>query len=371
MSVGMLAAAQVTRPGTPAEFWAIVPTVVVFVAQGLGAKVPWLLFAAVGIVPVTVVVGYRGDLELALFFPVMATLYTAWHMGSTIRAAVVLIAAVAVPWLVSDHLAPASGIGWVPWATASGFTFALGLTLRRQRSLITQLEAAREALAEQAVAEERRRIARELHDLAGYTLAAMMLHVTGARHVLERDPTEARQALLDAEQVGRASLDQIRATVAALRTDERGIDPSTATAVDLVDLVDVYRRAGLNAELVMDEQGAQLTGPVGTALHRIAQEALANVARHAPNNAATVVVTTAGASVALVVSDRGERPTGQKSNEPHFGLVGMRERARALGGHLTAGPVPDGWRVEATLPLVGTGREHAAPSENHEAVDAS
>ena len=95
------------------------------------------------------------------------------------------------------------------------------------------------------MAEERRRIARELHDLAGHTLAAVMLHVTGARHVLRRDLDEAERALVDAETVGRASLDQIRATVAALRTDERGTDPALAGSADLVALVEEYRRAGL------------------------------------------------------------------------------------------------------------------------------
>lgn len=101
--------------------------------------------------------------------------------------------------------------GWEVWTSSAVFTFGLGLGLRRQGTVIAELERAREALAEQAVAEERRRIARELHDLAGHTLAAVLLHVTGARHVLRRDVDEADRALRDAEAVGRASLDQIRA----------------------------------------------------------------------------------------------------------------------------------------------------------------
>ena len=152
------------------------------------------------------------------------------------------------------------------------FTFVdWAASFTRQRKLIDQLEAAREALAEQAVAEERRRIARELHDLAGHTLAAVMLHVTGARHVLRRDIDEAERALVDAETVGRASLDQIRATVAALRTDERGTDPALAGSADLVALVEEYRRAGLAIE-TDDRAGCRWTsrGPPGTALHRIA-----------------------------------------------------------------------------------------------------
>ena len=160
------------------------------------------------------------------------------------------------------------------------------------------------------MAEERRRIARELHDLAGHTLAAVMLHVTGARHVLRRDLDEAERALVDAETVGRASLDQIRATVAALRTDERGTDPALAGSADLVALVEEYRRAGL-ADRRRHRAGRRSTStaPTGTALHRIAREALANVAHHAPGNA--VVARPSSATrrgLRLSVVDHGQPP---------------------------------------------------------------
>src|SRR5690606_22501910 len=199
-------------------------------------------------------------------------------------AAAITATATAVPWLVATHLAPESGIDWYPWAVANVFVFVLGRTLHRQRTLIDQLESARQALAAQAVAEERRRIARELHDLAGHTLAAMVLHVTGARHVLRRDLDEAEAALHDAEAVGRSGLDQIRATVAARRTDERGADPVLPGSADLSDLVAAYTRAGLTIEADITPSAAEVDGPVGIAVHRIAREALANVARHAPGN---------------------------------------------------------------------------------------
>ena len=343
--------AQLTKPGSAAELAGLLPAVAAFVAVGLGVRLPLELFAVLVIVPVTVVIGIDGRLEGAFFLPIIMTLYTAWHLGSTIRATIVMLAAAASPWLVTDVLVPEGDMGWTPWTVANVFTFSMGLTLRHQRSLIRQLEQAREALAEQAVAEERRRIARELHDLAGHTLSAMMLHVTGARHVLQRDPGEAERALREAEQVGRDSLDQIRATVAALRTDERGTDPSLAGAGDIEHLVQAYRRAGLRIESQVDPDAARLDGPVGTAAHRIVQEALANVARHAPSNEVRVGLHVRGASLEAVVSDHGRRPAHGHADAGHFGVIGMRERARALGGDLQAGPHDDGWEVRALLPL--------------------
>jgi signal transduction histidine kinase len=242
------------------------------------------------------------------------------------------------------------------------FTFALGKGLRRQQALIDDLRAAREALAEQAVAEERRRIARELHDLAGHTLAAVLLHVTGARHVLRRDVDEAERALIDAETVGRASLDQIRATVAALRTDERGTDPSLAGSADLAPLVEEYQRAGLALTATIAPVTTGIDGPTGTALHRIAREALANVARHAPGNEVRLTVEHDGRQVRLLVSDHGQAADPAASGAGHFGIVGMRERARAVGGDLEAGPTSDGWRVDARLPMAPATSPSQVPS---------
>jgi signal transduction histidine kinase len=354
-AVVIITVAQLTDPGSLAELLLLTPALAAFVLRGVVASLMAEVFAAAVIVPVVLVVGNEGHLEGAFFLTVMAVLYASWHLGSTTRSLAIVAASAAAPWFVAHHLIPTSGIGWTAWSSASVFTFALGLTLRRQRSLITQLEQAREELAEQAVAEERRRIARELHDLAGHTLAAVLLHVTGARHVLRRDIDEAERALRDAETVGRASLDQIRATVAALRTDERGTDPALAGSADVAALAEEYRRAGLSVTTAIQPAVADLGGPIGTALHRIARESLANVARHAPGNRVELAVDALADGVRLVVADHGSPAAPVARTIGHFGIVGMRERARALGGELDAGPTADGWRVEARLP-VGTSR---------------
>jgi signal transduction histidine kinase len=350
--IAIIAIAQVADPAPAGTVLILAPAVAAFALRALVPRFSAEAFALMVVVPVTVAVGLDGDLQGAFFLGATMVIYVAWCLGSVTRAMAITALATAVPWLVTTRLAPEAELDWHPWAIANVFVFVLGRTLHRQRLLIDQLEAARQALAAQAVAEERRRIARELHDLAGHTLAAMVLHVTGARHVLRRDLDEAEAALHDAEAVGRSGLDQIRVTVAALRTDERGTDPVLPGSADLSDLVAGYSRAGLAT--------ATIDGPVGVAVHRIAREALANVARHAPGNRVEVRLSATEDGLRLVVADRGRPAATPDPAETHFGLIGMAERARALGGDLVAGPTADGWEVAATLPLLGSRPEAAA-----------
>ncbi len=261
--------------------------------------------------------------------------------------------------LVTSLAIPEEEIAWTPWVAANRLMFVLGRGLRRQRELIEQLQVAREALADQAVAEERRRIARELHDLTGHTIAAVLLHVTGARHVLRRDLDETERALVQAETIGRSSLDQIRTTVTSLRASEHGTDPALPGSADLIELVEEYRHAGLDVTAVITPPVTDIEGPIGTALHRISREALANVARHAPENRVELTVAVDPLPTRCVSSSptMDVRRSSPVRADGHFGLVGMRERARALGGELDAGATADGWRVEARLPLATNGRE--------------
>jgi signal transduction histidine kinase len=354
--------AQITDPGSPVELALVIAAATGFVLSAAVDRIPSAVVAVLVTALLATAMWRHGNLEVALFIPVLTTLYAAWHLNSLTKTLVITAAAAAAPLVVSTAI-PEEEIAWTPWAAANVVMFVLGRNLRRQRALITQLEAAREALAQQAVANERQHIARELHDLAGHTLAAVLLHVTGARHVLRRDLDEAERALLQAETVGRGSLEQIRFTVASLRIREREWDPALPGSADLVGLVEEYRRAGLEVRALVAGPAAGIDGPVGTALHRIGREALANVARHAPGNRVEFAVdldATTG-EVRLVVADHGRAPAGQGHDEGHFGLVGMRERARALGGDLDAGPTADGWRIEARLPLAAAGRERSLP----------
>jgi signal transduction histidine kinase len=361
-AIAIVVVAQTTDPGTTGELLLAIAAAIGLV---LSAAVDWLPRAGIAVfvtVALTTAMWREGNLEVALFLSVLATLFSAWHLGSLSKALLVMVAAAIAPIVVS-HMIPEEEIAWTPWAAADVLMFVLGRNLRRQRVLIEELDAARVALAEQAVADERQRIARDLHDLAGHTLATVLLHVTGARHVLRRDLDDAERALVQAETVGRGSLDQIRLTVASLRTTERGTDPALPGSAELVELVEEYRSAGLDVTARITALAAGIEGPVGTALHRIGREALANVARHAPDNRVefTVDVDADSDEVRLVVADHGRAPAGTDSPNGHFGLVGMRERARALGGDFDAGPTADGWQIEARLPLASAGREQPLP----------
>ena len=188
----------------------------------------------------------------------------------------------------------------------------------------------------------------------GHGLAAVMLQVTSARHVLHRDPAAAEEALRSAEEVGRRSMRELRRTVALLRSDDEGaVAPPVPSASEIPALVEDARAGGLAVELRMRGDSSAIAAGVGVALYRIAQEALANAARHAPR-ARTVLGLDVGDGRARLTAETTGPTAAAPAGEPEracYGLVGMRERAAALGGELTAGPTSDGWLVTCTLPL--------------------
>jgi signal transduction histidine kinase len=207
--------------------------------------------------------------------------------------------------------------------------------------------------------DERHRIARDVHDFVGHGLAAVMLQVTSARHVLRRDAGAAEEALRSAEEVGRRSMQELRRTVTLLRTDEEtGEAAPVPTAIEIPALIEQARAGGLAVELRMQGDFSQLSPGVGVALYRIAQEALANAARHAPRARTTIELELADGRAALSAETNGPVAAGSRSEQerPHFGLIGMQERATALGGEFTAGPTSNGWQVRCELPVDEEGR---------------
>src|SRR5450755_857222 len=236
--------------------------------------------------------------------------------------------------------------GWSAWLAASTFTFFLGLLVRYQFVLVAQLRAAQAGLTEKARAEERNRIARDLHDVIAHTLTVSLLHVMSARLAGEHDPADAARSRSEAERLGRESLAEVRTAVGMLREDGDAGRTAPLPGVDsLPTLVERFRSAGADVTLSVDGDTSRLPATVGLAIYRILQEALTNVIKHAPGSPAAVRLTVDAAAVRLSVHSMGAPGTGTG-----LGVISMRERAESLGGTCEAGPGGPGWLVRASFP---------------------
>jgi signal transduction histidine kinase len=352
LAIGIVAV--VVDPSSVAnEGLAAIP-VLAFSVWVLVPKVPLPLVALAVILPV-IVAQRSGELE-PLFFDVSLLAFVVGRWSPSMTSTVVLgLAAAASPVLVSVVQNP-SEIAVGIWIVGIAFPWGLGLAVARQARLEAELDVTRRELAEQAMLSERRQIARDVHDFVGHGLAAVMLQITSARHVLRRDPDSAEEALRSAEDVGRRSMQELRRTVALLRSEDDGeVRPPLPSAKDIPLLVDQARAGGVTVELRLRGDLSGVSPSVGIALYRIAQEALANAARHAPRARTVLGLELAYGQVLLVAETSGpssESPVDR--DRPRFGLIGMRERAAALGGELVAGPTPEGWRVRCRLPLEGS-----------------
>ncbi|MFJ9673417.1 sensor histidine kinase [Streptomyces sp. NPDC101221] len=219
-------------------------------------------------------------------------------------------------------------------------------------------ERTREEEARLRVTEERMRIARELHDVVAHHLALANAQAGTAAHLSRSNPEQSRKILDDLTGTTSAALRELKATLGLLRQDDRpkgeGLDPAPGLA-RLPELIDSYRSAGL--EVVVHQQGVRrpLTPGVDLTAYRIVQEALTNVAKHAPERAAHVGFTYADSRLLITVSNDGPASataTAVNGTSGGFGLLGMRERAQSIGGDLCAGPRPEGgFEVTTALPL--------------------
>jgi len=232
--------------------------------------------------------------------------------------------------------------------------FALGGRLRatdETRRLAEQAEAQREEQARLAVAEERARIARELHDVVGHSVSVMTVQASAVRRLLEPDQDREREALLVVEQTGREALAEMRRMVGVLRRPDEAPALAPQPSLEHIEkLVAHTRETGLPVDLRIEGTPAELPAGIDTTAYRIVQEALTNAVKHANASRAEVVVRYENGRVELTVRDDG-RGGGDGGGSGH-GLVGMRERVSVYGGELEAGPLAGGgFRLRATLPV--------------------
>ncbi|MET9507584.1 sensor histidine kinase [Streptomyces flavidovirens] len=252
----------------------------------------------------------------------------------------------------------------LPFALA----WVLGDSMRTRRAYFAELEERaarlekeREAQSKVAVAAERARIARELHDVVAHNVSVMVVQADGAAYVMDASPAQARQALETISTTGRQALAEMRRLLGVLRTGEHQESGEYVPQPDveqIEDLVEQVRTAGLTVDFKVEGTPRPLPSGVELTAYRIVQEALTNTRKHGgPEAGASVRLVYFDDGLGLLVEDDGRGAAhelyedGGADGRGH-GLIGMRERVGMVGGTLDAGPRPGGgFRISALLPL--------------------
>jgi signal transduction histidine kinase len=313
------------------------------------------------------------------FIPVLIASYSAAVHGDRKVARVLMVAAPVVllglglpAALGASH--PGTGFPVRTLLAAAG-AGAVGLVIRKQFAARAEHAAAlaeraeliaaqQEERARRAALAERMGIARELHDIVAHHLSVVVIQAQGAQRVAGKDMERAKSAMADVERTGRTALEEMRRLLGLLRTGEPAAaaqDPGSAAdaafgpplgLADIDELAEVMRGAGLPVTVARYGQQRAVPEDVGLTVYRIVQEALTNVLKHAGPAAVTVELDFA-ADLGVTVTDDGRGASTGLDAIPGAGrgTAGMRERAAALGGRLSAGPRPGGgYRIHATIP---------------------
>ncbi|MBQ0981540.1 MULTISPECIES: sensor histidine kinase [unclassified Micromonospora] len=309
---------------------------------------------------------------------VLIALYSVVKYGERLRDGVVAGAVAAVGVLLAAAQTPHVVQWWITalwYALVTGAVWLVALNVRTRRLYVLSLEERamtlereREAESRAAVAEERTRIARELHDVVAHSMAVMIVQADGARFMLDRDPAQARTAVKVVADTGRQALEEMRRLVGVLRDAGPGggadgadglvvaADPEhrRLALAELPDLLTRFGDAGLRIRSTVTGAPPALPPGLELTVYRVVQEALTNALKHAGVGAGVEVCLayTAEAVVVRVVDNGQGRPLVSPTPSGGHGLLGMRERVTVYDGSLTAGPRPvGGWQVEVRLPL--------------------
>jgi signal transduction histidine kinase len=314
---------------TAADRWALLAVLLSTAALTLRRRHP----VPVGVVALAATGAYGALLDrpgpiMLVFVVALYTVVDEGHLGAAIGLGAVSVVAFAA----ADGVRPGNTSNGATFLHAGWLVAVIAGVTRNRRAYLAE-------------ARERLRIARELHDLLGHHLSLINVQASAALH--RPDPARSEQALIAIKQSSRETLRELRATLSVLRRDGEAPTAPVPGLDRLGDLVTAAGRCGvtIRTELAGDRR---LPAEVGLAAYRIVQEALTNVTRHASATAAVVRVRLEHDEVLVEVEDDGTGTPGAPGN----GILGMRERARALGGSLTTGPGTDGgFRVRARLPL--------------------
>ncbi|MFD9700248.1 sensor histidine kinase [Lentzea sp. NPDC059081] len=350
--------------------WAIAAGVAVsLVVAGHGATpVGYVLLAASGLVlakrraaPIATLVAtglfslaYQAtgaDVPVVAFLFAVYSTMKAGHRVVTLAGSVLMLATLPVAAILSprdlttyEAFAQTRDVLQIAWLIAAA---AAGEALRQAEQRADEAERTKEEAALRRAGEERLHIARELHDSLTHQISVIKLQAEVAVHLAHKRGEDVPEALLAIRDAGREASKELRATLEALRDDDKtpphGID-------DVEQLVQRARATGLDARLTVEGRNDDVPAAVGRTAYRIVQESLTNIARHASAATAQVRIDYRPDALLIRVDDDGTAPP--KTTAPGVGLLGMRERVTALGGSLQAAPRSEGgFSVRAELPV--------------------
>ncbi len=322
------------------------------------------LFFTLGVTIVYLVRGYDGGPIYLGTFILIGTLASVRPTREALRLTVIAVVGLGLAGILVEPVGDDSRWAHLLYGSWSILAFLAGKTVRDRRELLSglrernrHLEESREEEARRRVAEERVRIARDLHDIVAHNIAGISLQAATGAHVADGHPDQAREALIAIRQASRQTLDELRSTLHLLREgdDAAPLAPTPGLA-DLDELAAFVSRSGVPVDVEIRGGEAEIAEAVSCAAFRIVQESLTNVMRHAGPARASVVVerTLTGLEVSVTDDGRGAAAVDGGGLRPGHGISGMRERALALGGTVDAGPRPGGgFSVVAHLPAVG------------------
>ena len=365
-SVVELLALQDAKDAPTTTLWFAAPATAVVILPLLARR--WFPFAAPAALWVLAAAVSFVDGRLVPFTAgvFIAGMIAAFLLGSardslqaSLGLAVVLVGAGTIIYNKPDHTAGA--LVFTPLLFAIGWL--AGFTVRERAEQAeaaevraTQAERERDAAARIAVAEERARIARELHDVVAHAVSVMVLQVGAVRHRLPETLAEDEEALRGVEQTGRSALAEMRRLLGAMRREGDGVELAPQPGLDALEaLADEVGRAGLPVRLHMDGERYRVPPAIDLSAYRIVQEGLTNALKHAHAGQADVTVRYRPDELQLEVRDDGK---GSSAGDGlGHGLVGIRERVKIYGGEMSADTGPEGGFVlTARLPVRDDGR---------------
>lgn len=296
------------------------------------------------------------DPEPALFQSILITAAVGWRVENLAKSLLLLMFLTLVPLLASLGQGE-SHWGWWNWSAGTVLTWSLGRVIRLLDLTLKELTDARAQLIDSAAREERLRISRDVHDLVGHSLTAMLLNIRAALRALDNDHEETRQALTDAEHIGTTGMADIRTALVDLRSDSLLTTEREEAFSSLPDGDAILRllEQQTRIEVTMHGDIQQLNGPLAVAIHRILQECITNCSKYALRDTASIVLDVQSNEVILTADNAfAANHVKRLPQSAHsIGLISMRERVTSLGGSFSSGAIGNRWQINCRIPRYG------------------